>query len=346
MDNTGGLQLSVVHPLMEEFASRGGSFSERSARLRAEAATPRARHVCAVRAGSAPRGRERATAHRTGCPSLFASPLLLLGARRVTESPDTVVELTLSLRRLSAKLTLTESALAEHALALARRTRWRRRRHARRTRPMRSPGARGGRGRKDITASSTALEKRVFALESELQVAEVKLSAARALNGGGGRSPRRRGRGWWMIGARRGWWSGICACPFVFILFPFSFSFFPLLVSAGGCLSDPPPTTCRFPFSSPPHFFPPTRPSFRIIFIFRSPALHLPAHLASVSFASLAVHLAACEAGVFLCRARLGLFVPAPCVPRGLFAVREARVFHAAGVPRGPYPAGIRPLTL
>ncbi|KAJ7466073.1 hypothetical protein FB451DRAFT_1402477 [Mycena latifolia] len=117
-----GLQLRAAHPLMEELPSLRAAvarnlFSGRSAHPCSKAATPSARHVCAVRAGSAPRGRERAPAHRI--PSLFSSPLLLLGARRATESPDTVVELTLSLRRLAAKLTVTESALSEHTLALA-----------------------------------------------------------------------------------------------------------------------------------------------------------------------------------------------------------------------------------
>ncbi|KAJ7466055.1 hypothetical protein FB451DRAFT_1178888 [Mycena latifolia] len=154
---------------------------------------------------------------------------------------ETVTSLTLSLRRVSAKLLLTESALAEHTLALTQpntlaeeksraaheayalavRTRGRegvlRIDPERAVREKRVKGEMSERGRwgrmrnrsgrptaaqtTDIpasalassrsqlsalslsfTASSTALEKRVFALESELGIAEAKLTAARALN--------------------------------------------------------------------------------------------------------------------------------------------------------------------
>ncbi|KAJ7466099.1 hypothetical protein FB451DRAFT_1402498 [Mycena latifolia] len=262
-----GLQLSAGHPLMEELSSLRAAV----ARFQNEAHTSalklqhHALDTSALSERVAHLEAENARL-RTELGVLRSSPLPSSSSVQdgAAESPDTVAELTLSLRRLSAKLTLTESSLAEHTLALsqsntlaAEKTRAAHEAYAlaarargreeegvlriqeleRAVREEREKGAmseravsayaelvRGLEGRSpppsaassssftlngnggedtspggpaaDLAASqsqltafsasfastASALEKRVFALESELQVAEAQLSAARALN--------------------------------------------------------------------------------------------------------------------------------------------------------------------
>ncbi|KAJ6528627.1 hypothetical protein DFH09DRAFT_1285477 [Mycena vulgaris] len=77
---------------------------------------PRARHLGAVRTQRTPRGGEHVVQHRAERPACAPSSLPTSSSE---SGKDAVAELTLSLRRLSPKLSLTESALSEHGLALS-----------------------------------------------------------------------------------------------------------------------------------------------------------------------------------------------------------------------------------
>ncbi|KAJ7466097.1 hypothetical protein FB451DRAFT_1402495 [Mycena latifolia] len=106
------LQLSAAHPLMEELSSLRwavagfqhhaldtSAFSERVAYLDAENVRLRA-ELGVLRS------------------SPLAPPSSSASAAEGVSTGDTMAALTLSLRRLSAKLTLTESSLFEHTLTL------------------------------------------------------------------------------------------------------------------------------------------------------------------------------------------------------------------------------------